>query len=212
MNKIISNRSIKFKVTETDLTGDYSFITVTNIELHLSKRVRQFLGSTFIVSDLQEIIHIVDTDGAFIDNDNVVSKLYGDIEYQDEQILTKHKDKIERRNALKSAVLSHLSSINKLEVQKDYYVPYSIYFMSCNLDHVLHDERNLESNKKTSYATEFSDSFYNRENDFIDFMQDSKIALGGNYSDTWNEIQKDFLSLSRGSNFNLYLAKFKPKS
>lgn len=106
LSKIISNKNIRFKVTETDITGDYRYITVDNIEQQLAKHVRRFLANTFRVSDIIEIIHIVDTDGVFIDDSNVVQKTSGDIKYLDNTIETKHKDKIERRNHLKSEVIN----------------------------------------------------------------------------------------------------------
>jgi len=209
LKKIISNKNVRFKVTETDITGDYSYITIENIEMHLAKHVRRFLASTFHVEDLLEIIHIVDTDGAFIDDSSIIQKSSGDIKYLENTIETRHKSKIERRNQLKSEVLNHLVSVDKLEIIKDAYVPYKIFFMSCNLDHLLHDIRNLPSNKKIEKANEFSDSFHDKEKDFIDFLLSSEINVKGNYEHSWQVIQNKNNSLARGSNFSLYLIKYK---
>lgn len=209
LRKIISNNNIRFKVTETDITADYRYITVENIEDQLAKHVRRFLANTFHVDDLLEIIHIVDCDGTFVDNSNVIEKIAGNVKYLDNTIETKHKDKIERRNQLKSTVLNHLVKVNKLEIKKDQFVPYQIYFMSCNLDHVLHNKRNLASNKKIDKANAFSDSYHGREKEFINFLLSNEILVPGNYKESWKEVQTDNNSLSRGSNFAIYLKPYK---
>lgn len=81
--------------------------------------------------------------------------------------------------------------------------------MSCNLDHVLHDSKNLPSNKKIDKANEFSDSYHGKEDEFIDFLLSDVILIQGNYTQTWEDIQKNNNSLKRGSNFALYLLKYK---
>jgi len=209
LKNIINDNNIRFKVTETDLTSIPDSIDVNNIESVLSKRVRSFLGNTFHVSDLKEIIHIVDTDGTFIDDSAVIEKDNGKIKYNDATIETTYKTKTEIRNKSKSDILNHLVSLNKLEVKKEQFVAYQIYFMSCNLDHVLHNIRNLPSSKKIDKANEFSDSYHGSEKDFIDFLLSEGILVPGDYQDSWNEIQKDNKSLSRGSNFAIYLTPYK---
>ncbi|MGE4572374.1 MAG: hypothetical protein AB7E09_06475 [Candidatus Izemoplasmatales bacterium] len=209
LRKIINNKNVRFKVTETDLTSIPDSIGVHNIESVLAKRVRSFLGNTFRVSDLKEIIHIIDTDGAFIDDSSVIEKDNGKIKYNDTTIETAHKTKTEIRNHNKAAILNHLSTIDKLEIISKKDVPYQIYFMSCNLDHVLHDNRNLASNKKIDKANEFSDSYFGKEKDFIDFMLTQEILVPGDYHKSWQEIQKENKSLLRGSNFAVYLTKYK---
>lgn len=206
LNKLISNSTVKFKVIEGDITGDYSITTVGNIEKQLAKRVRQFLGHTFFVKDLVEIIHLVDTDGSFISSDKILEKLSGDNEYTPCSILTTHKQKIERKNMLKTSVLNHLVTINSLTI-KNVSIPYSIYFMSCNLDHVLYNLPNLSRKSKIRKATDFSDRFFGKETEFINFMLSPMIAIMGDYFQTWNKIQVGCMSLSRCSNFHLYFQK-----
>ena len=209
LRKIISNDNIRFKVTETDLTSIPDSIDVNNIESVLAKRVRSFLGNTFRVTDLKEIVHLVDTDGAFVDDSVVIEKENGKIKYTDSSIETAHKEKVEKRNKSKSEILKHLSSLSKLKILNNKFVPYQIYFMSCNLDHVLYNIRHLPSNKKIDKATEFSDSYYGKEIEFIDFLLSEGVLLKGNYTESWLKVQKGYNSLSRGTNFAIYLKPYK---
>lgn len=77
----------------------------------------------------------------------------------------------------------------------------SVYYFSCNLDHVLHNSRNLERSLKEEYAIEFADKYENRELDFINFIRDDLINLGNDYFDSWNKIKEELNSLKRFSNF-----------
>ncbi len=206
LKKLIIDKKIKFKVVG-DMPGDYAEITLSNIERKLAKRVKNFLGGVFRVSDLHEIVHIIDTDGTYIKDSKVTYKDAGSIKYNNHTIETKHVAKIIKRNKLKSSVLDHLASLDSLEIKAGKKVPYRVYFMACNLDHVLHDKRKVRDSMKIDKALKFSDSYYGREIEFIVFMNSAEVLVPSNYLETWGSIKVDNRSLLRGSNFAIYLNK-----
>ena len=79
-----------------------------------------------------------------------------------------------------------------------------MYYFSCNLEHVLHNEVNLSDELKMEYAERFSDSYYKIESAFIDFIRDEQFAVTGDYKETWEFIKLNGNSLKRYSNFHLF--------
>lgn len=207
LNKLIENESVKFKVINGDLTSNYSN-SVENISLVLEKAIKAFLGNIFIPTDIKQIIHITDTDGTFIENKLIKEKSLGQIEYFDSFVVATNKYHIEKRNNLKSTLLNYLKDLKYLNVN-GVKIPYQIYFMSCNLDHVLYNERNLSRKNKTDFALDFSESYYNREKDFINFIGSKPILVGRTYLNSWDFIKIGNNSLLRGSNLYFFLKNYK---
>ena len=86
-------------------------------------------------------------------------------------------------------------------------IPYSVYFLSCNLEHVLHNVQNVLPEEKMKYATSFSDKYVDNIDDFIKFMNSNEIAVNGNYDETWDFIKQNNNSLNRHCNFHLFINK-----
>ena len=53
-----------------------------------------------------------------------------------------------------------------LKLDSVYGINYEKYFMSCNLDHVLYDEQNLDADEKLERAYEFHLTFQDQEQIF----------------------------------------------
>ncbi|MDY4011171.1 MAG: hypothetical protein SOY60_05860 [Fusobacterium gastrosuis] len=70
-------------------------------------------------------------------------------------------------------------------------ISYKIYYMSCNLEHVLHNKlENLTDDEKKELANQFADKFYEKEYEFVKFINNSDFKVLGNYEDTWDFIKK----------------------
>ncbi len=214
LEKIINN-TIKFKVMRSDITCDYAS-TVDNIEERIKKvAVRKFLSdnSHFTANDICGIVHIVDLDGSFTSDE--IIQINNDIDkaqYYDEHI-ENQEDKLEefkltREN--KRKILKHLASIKEIKIPYGIVVPYEIYYMSCNLDHVLHNKRNSTNDEKKNDSITFADECDDPIK-FEELFNSTDIKFDGNYQSTWLDIQNDFNSLKRGSNFWLCIAKYKKK-
>ena len=134
-----------------DLTSKYGIVP-EKIEMCIEKLYfHDFLQiNKLYPKDITEIIHILDMDGAYIDDSCIqhkdnplgLDKTY----YAEDKILTDNVPGIVERNARKRANIDYLCSLNKIKIGSKS-IPYSAYFFSSNLDHFLYDEANVISGK-----------------------------------------------------------------
>ena len=166
--------------------------------------------------DISEIIQIVDTDGAYIPDECVVldSSLSEEDSpfYKDDKIACLDVDKIVKRNEQKSENLDYLSSCTTIKVRQKT-VPYSVYYVSCNLDHYLHRSANLDYRMKRSLADTFARTYIGDVEGFIKEISDDPGAVKGmSYDESWNYIKEDKNSLHRHTNLNLLFEKLIAKA
>ena len=149
----------------------------------------------------KEIIHIVDTDGTFIPNTNITEDPSAEKPiYSISEIRTKNKAGIEERNKRKS------SNIKKLCSKKDIWgVPYQVYYMSCNLDHVLYNKLNSSDEAKEMDAFQFARFYKDKIPEFVKFISESDFSVTGDYRESWDFIQQDLNSLQRHTNLAIGL-------
>lgn len=115
------------------LTDRYS--NQGNIRIRIGELIKKAMASYGLKKrDIKEIIHIIDTDGAYIPDTNVIEdeSVVNPI-YEEDFIRTNNRDGIIARNALKRSTLYKLITCNAILD-----VPYHVYYMSCNIDHVLY--------------------------------------------------------------------------
>ena len=85
-------------------------------------------------------------------------------------------------------------------------VPYGLYYLSRNMEHVLFDDmRNLSDEQKMDYADSFADRYGEDPIGFVAFMSKSAFAVSGSYRETWLFIKEGTNSLHRWSNLHLAL-------
>lgn len=202
LEEIVRSSNVKFKVMHADITCDYDS-TVDNIEKRIKKlAVKRFLNENpqFSEKDICGLVHIVDLDGAFApdgvvtQDDNALCNLY-----YDDSIICKDKEKYLQTKHNKAQNLIHLAALKEISIPNGVRVPYSIYFMSCNLDHVLHDKRNSTREEKKENSLKFSDE-YDDPQLFEEFFNQEGVKVVGTYEETWRYIQQDYNSLLKGSN------------
>lgn len=87
-------------------------------------------------------------------------------------------------------------------------IPYSVYYFSSNMDHVLHDNANLPKEEKDELADAFDEEYADKPKEFIRLMSESSFAVKGTYEETWNFIRFDNNSIKRYSNFGVYLLRY----
>ncbi|OQA64987.1 MAG: hypothetical protein BWY38_02815 [Ignavibacteria bacterium ADurb.Bin266] len=150
--------------------------------------------------DYSQIIHIVDTDGAFIDDKLVIEDTSIDtVSYSLTNIICKDRIKIIERNAQKSKNLRLLVKMKTIWNV----IPYHVYYMSCNLDHVLYDIQNSSNEEKEQNAHEFAKKYRNNVIGFMNFISSSLFSINCPYKETWEFIQKGVNSLERHTNLQL---------
>ncbi len=206
LSKIIEkDKIVKFKIINGDITTKNE-VNLSNINIKITAYIKEFVArNIYIKSDILNVIHLVDTDGAYINDNLILEKDTYNIEYTTRNIYAKNIDSIKRRNKQKSHILSKLSTMNTVYAT----LPYGIYFFSSNLEHVLHNKQGVTADEKSKFADNFADNFVTSPVSFIKFMNNPDFALSGEYKDTWDFIKKDTNSLKRYTNFNLYLNTIK---
>ena len=152
LNQIYDKNSVYLEITHGDVTtakdaGSSTILSMLGGILETYMKANHLAKSHF-----QEIVHIVDMDGAYVP-DSVIMKdeTAQKTIYSLTEIRTDKVSKIIDRNATKRACINKISSTPKL-----HNIPYQAYFMSCNLDHVLYDKLNSTDEEKERDAFSYS--------------------------------------------------------
>lgn len=150
------------------------------------------------VSDVERIIHIVDTDGAFVPESAVVETDDAKVQYHDDKICSIDRTGILNRNRKKAGVLKKLIATKQIDN-----IPYTVYFSSCNMDHLLFDLRNSDQSTKKTNSQIFSIRC-----DSEDYLRETVYCPGicaKSFTEAWDMIQQDYNSLHRHTNINIVL-------
>ncbi len=180
-------------------------VTADNIQKALDDIVLNFrrtsgLYNNISVSDIQEIVQITDTDGTFIPNTSVIrDDRYVYSTYFDDCILINNVDGIIGRNKRKAEIIRKL-----LKVKQIGNIPYSLYYVSCNMDHVLFNERNLSRGAKGDNSKKFAVACKKTPNHLCLNLFKPEIMANCTYEESWEFIQDGLNSLERYTNFNLF--------
>lgn len=151
------------------------------------------------LSDFKQIIHIVDIDGVYIPDDNVhEDSVCNSPVYKENGIYTPNRKGIISRNQQKRDNLERLIATSKIRE-----IPYKVYYMSCNLDHVLYNKMNSTDKEKEDDAYSFAKKYKNDVEGFIKFICDSYFSVINNYKDSWQHIKNGMNSVERYSNFGI---------
>lgn len=197
-SELFHERKIEFQIVHGDITSSDD-VNSRNIIKKISSEIDKFLVKEhYNKSDILKVIHLVDTDGVYIPNENIIKSDKNNIYYSAREILTASPDYIRERNNKKSRIINRLSKISKINQ-----LNYKIYYLSCNLEHVLHNNANVEWEDKKVKAEEFENKFFGYEHEFIDFIRADDFAVPGSYQDTWRFIKQDNHSINRYCNLHL---------
>ena len=186
-------------IMHRDITAEHG-VTPENILARLGNEVRAYARSNhFTNKDFQEIIHIVDLDGAYIPDsfisENVsVSKTV----YSESGITARSAEKIAARNRQKRQNLNKLYTCPQL-----WKIPYRVFYMSCNLDHVLYNKLNSSDKEKENDASVFALQYRDHIDAFRAFIADSDFSISTDYKKSWEFIQTRTKSLKRHTNLGL---------
>lgn len=192
-SRIYDKNSVYVHIIHGDLT------TINgNIKNKIADTVRGYANSNHLKkSDFQEIIHIVDMDGAYIPDSAVIkdSTAVNPL-YTTTGIHTCNPEGIRLRNKQKRKNLDIISALPSVWGG----VHYQSYYMSCNLDHVLYNKLNCTNQEKEDNAYSFAKKYMDNVPGFVSYMTDSDFSVHGTYLDTWAFIKTDKHSLERYTN------------
>lgn len=208
LKKLFQNNLIKFAIVRSDITIAPG-ISTKNCKERINEVVKRYINTYKVnKNDICEIVHLVDTDGCYIDKSCVFKSPDAEKSYQLNGIYALDPEKMIQRNQLKSRILNSILGIRELTFDNNKVkIPYSLFYFACNLEHVLHDQPNALREDKEALADAFSDSYEGREADFLEFITNSDFAVSGNYRETWDFIQNDLHSLERHTNFGVYFRR-----
>ena len=206
IDNINTDETIKFQITSGDVTSKLN-ITPQNCREEINKILLSFLErSKLRKTDIIKIIHILDVDGVYIPEINIIEdKNIKKFLYTINGIVAPSKENVQKRNESKKQIVEKLLVTSKINS-----IPYEMYYMSCNLEHVLHDKlEDISEDEKKELANKFADRFYEKEIEFIDFINNKDFKVLGDYKATWDFIKKDLNSVNRYSNFWLFFENLK---
>lgn len=202
LNRIFTGDSVQFHIVHGDILTK-SFTTSDEIVKAVNNEIQKFCVGPFMKRDICGVVHLADTDGAYIPEDAVVEENISGRHYPyytDDEILCANTTSILARNALKQSNLNRLIARRTIGG-----IPYRIYYMSSNLEHTLHDKRNLTAVEKIRLAEEFDALYAEHPKAFIELMCESSFSVNMEYKDSWRFIMEGKRSLRRHSNFGLCL-------
>ena len=207
LSQVYDREKVYIQVVHGDITTK-GRASSSNIVSMVGNEVKKFLDNNpFKPSDFKGIIHIVDTDGAFVPEEVVVDDpKCGKCSYSDTEIRTDSVDRIKKRNAQKRETLFKLISTGKVRA-----IPYRVYYMSCNMDHVLYDKRNSTDEEKENDAYDFAARYKGDVEGFLHFICESDFSVNEEYKDSWKYIETELHSLERHSNLCVCLREEKDR-
>lgn len=202
--RIFDRDAVKFDVVHGDITT--SCPNAGKIRDYLRGAIIDHLSRDcgYDWKDLERIVCICDSDGAFVPDDHVRESVDGKLRYEAECIFTGNRSSICQRNKRKSDALQRLVDIKELTC-KQRKVPLRMYYLSRNLEHALSNQpRECTNREKEQFAHEFARKYRNDIEGFVKFLRND-LAVEGNYKQTWDYLAEGTNSLSRCSNLHLAL-------
>ncbi|WP_026527605.1 hypothetical protein [Butyrivibrio sp. VCD2006] len=212
MQEYFSSEEVAFLVVRGDITTEL-YVTKENIVSRLNDKVEQLMNKYgYDPEDVVEIIHMVDTDGAFIDSESVVdNEAAEETLYYTDHIETKDVNGIVKRNERKSGILEKLyltGHICDSLSDTGNGIKYRVYYNSCNLEHVLYGElKPYTDEEKEELADDFAEKYEGNVEGFIEFILNPEFAVTGPYKRTWTFIEKEKNSLNRYTNLGIIFTK-----
>jgi hypothetical protein len=200
MSRLLETADVRFYVLGGDICYRYR-INDENAAKSVMRPINGFLQRYRLKkTDILQIVHIIDTDGAFIPPERVIRGGTENAYYKDTCIETLSVDSLRSRNELKTMAANALSKLSYVDK-----IPYAFYYFSRNIEHVLHDRAdNLSSREKRICSENFENRYADHPEDFVKFMKSREVAVRGSYHKTWEYIFRGTNSLKRGSNFGLF--------
>lgn len=200
LSGIYGVNKVHIHITHGDITTD-SKIKSDGIVKKLAAIVKEYANSMhFTRNDFQQVIHLVDMDGAYIPDTAVIENAEANrCIYSLSDIQASRPANIRLRNRHKQDIINRISKLNKVWVS----IPYSAYYMSCNLDHVLYGKLNSSDEDKESDAYDFVCKYKDDLDGFLAYISDSEFSVMDGYRESWEFIKKDLHSLERHTNLGL---------
>lgn len=208
LNDLFKDKEIKFVVASGDVLGKNE-----NYDKYLDELIENAIYKNdnftpdFTLDDILMVAHLIDTDGIFESDDIVcLDKTLTFTNYFDDKIcvikdvIATRKTREKRRERINDCIKTSAVTI------KNKTLPYAIYYMSTNLEHVTQNDRNIETDiEKIKLAEEFSTRF-NNSTDFLEFLNANNKSNTLDFQQSWDYVRNN--SLSKCTNLIIFVYKF----
>ena len=203
LNRLFDRNAVYVHIWHGDVTSDAKS-NPSNIISKVGNAVRFYAKSQhYGKKDFSEILHITDTDGVFIPENYVIEDLtLTDHLYSETAIRTPRRDHILERNRLKADNINRLLSCKEI-----WSIPYSLYYMSSNLNHVLYGRLNCTDDEKENNAYRFASTYKDDLDGFLNYMRESDFSVMTGYKESWDFIRQEGHSLERHTNLGMKLRR-----
>jgi len=199
LNRFYDQNAVHVHIMRKDITSEKG-VRPSNIFSKMGDEIRRYTRENhFEKKHFQEIIHLVDMDGSYIPNENIVEdEAAVKPVYSETQIRTCNKEGVEERNLQKRGNIDKLCSCREI-----WTVPYRVFYMSCNLDHVLYNKLNSSDEDKENDSYQFAKRYRDNVPEFVEFITESEFSVMNGYKESWDFIKKELRSLQRYTNLGL---------
>lgn len=195
---------VHFHKVGSDITSNMAY-NRSNIVAQLTEHVRQYIGEAKIQpGSLVGIMHVMDTDGAYIPQENVLedpeAPEHGII-YGEDCMRCRYPQVTRWRNERKGQLMERLSGLPHLTLERRR-IPYQCYYMSRNLEHVLYGNADNLTRKEKARLASGGEPWKIDPVKLEALFLSSDVCVPGTYSETWNFIHEGMHSLERHSNMH----------
>ena len=178
LSRYFDEKNIEFIELHSNILSE-RYKKPNNIITDLNNIIDVFLENNRYIklTYIDEIIQIVDTDGMFIEDSKVIEDNSAAInQYTLDNVYTDNVERIRTLNKIKTGNMEILLSKNAITIKK-HKIPYSVYYMSRNLEHVLRNRMdNVSDDDKKKLAFQFANKYKNVL-DFVDFIKNSSLFV-----------------------------------
>lgn len=174
LERLLTTEAVKIEVTGGDITSDYR--TAKGIAARIGECVKKHCTEQkYGKENISEVVLLTDMDGAYLDTTSVFKDAsYNDPYYDANRILCKDPKRINISHSFKQQNLNRIISLPFVCTN----IPFSVYFFSCNLDHVMCNNANLTDREKLIEAEAFRKRFSNDTEGFVVFSERNRCGIG----------------------------------
>lgn len=185
--------------------GDIAYkknINESNCVKHIQQIVDDFKMKMFLsYNDFWAIIHLVDTDGAFMNEENIIeSKISTKNIFEENTLITSSIKSTKKQFQNKKKIYQKLFSISQIKN-----IPYYKFYLSRNLEHALYDLPNATLDEKIKLSRQFDARYKEDCVEFEAFLKEVLFSIPSNYQESWEYIFKDNNAIKRGTNLYILL-------
>lgn len=185
--------------------GDFAYdsnVTEQNCITYIEEKVKEHKKLYCLYDhDFLAIVHIIDTDGAFMNmNDIIEDASKQNNLFKDNKLLTNNRDTIIKRFDKKSRIYQKLNVVNEISNIK-----YYKFYFSRNLEHALYGLENVTAIEKKDLSNKFDLEHKGDAEKFKKQLKDIMFDIPNDYNKSWEYIFIENNSLKRCSNISILL-------